>query len=209
MTENEVCRSRSQALEAATREFVEHGFAGARVDAIARRAGLNKATLYYQIGDKRALYAAVLDCLLGRLADRVERAVAQADGPEAQLRAYALAFGDPELLPTVAPVMLREVAAGGRDLPTEALKQMGRIVGTVVRVVANGVEQGLFRPASPHLVHMMVVGTLSFYTSGAPIRDRVAAEGLEAFAPESMPSPDAGAAQLAELLVDALKITRA
>jgi len=34
-------------LEAARDEFAEKGFAGARVDTIARRAGVNKATLYY------------------------------------------------------------------------------------------------------------------------------------------------------------------
>jgi len=33
-------------LEAARDEFAEKGFAGARVDTIARRAGVNKATLY-------------------------------------------------------------------------------------------------------------------------------------------------------------------
>ncbi len=198
------CGTRAQVLQAATREFVEQGYAGARVDSVARRAGVNKATLYYQIGDKQALYAAVLDCLLGRLADRVERAVAVADGPEAQLRAYALAFADPELLPQVAPVMLREVAAGGRDLPTEALQQMGRIVGTITRIIANGVEQGHFRPTSPHLVHLMVVGALSFYTAGAPIRERVRAEARQEFAPEQFPSAEEAANRLADMLTAAL-----
>jgi len=49
----------SHILEVAKDVFAEQGFAGARVDEIARRAGVNKATLYYQIGDKKALYAEV------------------------------------------------------------------------------------------------------------------------------------------------------
>ncbi|HQN26099.1 MAG TPA: helix-turn-helix domain-containing protein [Syntrophales bacterium] len=40
-------------LAAARDVFSERGFAGTTVDEIARRAGVNKATLYYQIGDKQ------------------------------------------------------------------------------------------------------------------------------------------------------------
>ena len=51
---------RDAILDAASAEFAERGFAGARVDEIAARAGVNKAMLYYRIGDKQTLYNAVL-----------------------------------------------------------------------------------------------------------------------------------------------------
>jgi TetR/AcrR family transcriptional regulator len=47
-------------LAAALTEFSAKGFAGARVDAIARRAGTNKRMLYHYFGDKEALFRAVL-----------------------------------------------------------------------------------------------------------------------------------------------------
>src|SRR5450755_3428974 len=53
--------SRAAILQAAAREFAEHGIAGARTDAIAREAGVNKALLYYYFKDKETLYGAVLD----------------------------------------------------------------------------------------------------------------------------------------------------
>ncbi|MBW1769410.1 MAG: helix-turn-helix transcriptional regulator [Deltaproteobacteria bacterium] len=40
-------------MDAATEIFAESGFAGARVDEIAKRAGVNKAMIYYRIGDKK------------------------------------------------------------------------------------------------------------------------------------------------------------
>lgn len=46
-------------LDAATEEFAAHGFAGARIDRIARRAGRNKQLLYHHFGNKEALHAAV------------------------------------------------------------------------------------------------------------------------------------------------------
>src|SRR6202049_4372951 len=53
--------SRAAILRAAAQEFAEHGIAGARTDAIARIARVNKALLYYYFKDKETLYGAVLD----------------------------------------------------------------------------------------------------------------------------------------------------
>ena len=53
-------RSRERILFAALKEFAAKGFAGARVDAIARRANINKRMLYHYFGDKEELFKAVL-----------------------------------------------------------------------------------------------------------------------------------------------------
>jgi TetR/AcrR family transcriptional regulator len=53
-------RTRERILSAALKEFAAHGFAGARVDAIARRADINKRMLYHYFGDKEDLFKAVL-----------------------------------------------------------------------------------------------------------------------------------------------------
>jgi TetR/AcrR family transcriptional regulator len=47
-------------LDVAFREFALKGLAGARVDEIARRAGVNKQLLYYYYKNKEGLYTAVL-----------------------------------------------------------------------------------------------------------------------------------------------------
>jgi AcrR family transcriptional regulator len=53
-------QSQGRILEAALREFAAKGFAGARVDAIARRARINKRMLYHYFGDKEGLFREVL-----------------------------------------------------------------------------------------------------------------------------------------------------
>lgn len=53
-------RTREKILAAAAAEFAAKGLAGARVDAIARRARINKQMLYYCFGAKRELYREVL-----------------------------------------------------------------------------------------------------------------------------------------------------
>jgi len=54
-------RTRERILAAALKEFSAKGFAGARVDRIARRARINKRMLYHYFGNKQALYVAVLE----------------------------------------------------------------------------------------------------------------------------------------------------
>ncbi|NUR63758.1 MAG: TetR/AcrR family transcriptional regulator [Catenulispora sp.] len=58
-------------LDAAVEEFAEHGFQGARVDRIAKSAGVNKERIYQYFGNKEQLFATVLDCELKKLAGAV------------------------------------------------------------------------------------------------------------------------------------------
>ncbi len=52
--------AREAILNAAEEVFAEHGFDGARIDAIAETAGYNKSLIFQYYGDKLGLYAAVL-----------------------------------------------------------------------------------------------------------------------------------------------------
>jgi AcrR family transcriptional regulator len=54
-------RTRAAILDAATQEFAANGLTGARVDAIASRARVNKRMIYHYFGDKEGLYLAVLE----------------------------------------------------------------------------------------------------------------------------------------------------
>ena len=53
-------RTRERILAAALKEFAAKGFAGARVDVIARGAAINKRMLYHYFGNKEKLFRAVL-----------------------------------------------------------------------------------------------------------------------------------------------------
>jgi TetR/AcrR family transcriptional regulator len=65
-------RTRRRILRAALAEFSAKGFAGARVDAIARRARGNKRMLYHYFGNKEALFSAVLRYKMAERRSRAE-----------------------------------------------------------------------------------------------------------------------------------------
>lgn len=106
--------TRERILEAARVEFSERGFDGARVDRIARLAGVNKAMIYYHFQSKSDLYETVIDGFVSKLGGFVERALDEAhDLPEllAALANYYVTFF--ESSGDFAPIVLREVAGGG------------------------------------------------------------------------------------------------
>jgi TetR/AcrR family transcriptional regulator len=79
-------RSRTALLDAAEAEFAERGFAGARVESIAARAGLNKQLISYYFGGKQALYDAIVERWYSRERDF--------DGPDVSLPELVLKYFD-------------------------------------------------------------------------------------------------------------------
>ncbi len=75
-------RSRERILRAAFEEFAANGFAGARVDSIARRAAINKRMLYHYFGDKQNLFREVLR---RKMAERRAWGAATPDDPAESL----------------------------------------------------------------------------------------------------------------------------
>ncbi|MGW7605241.1 TetR/AcrR family transcriptional regulator [Streptomyces antimycoticus] len=61
--------TRQRLLDAARTEFAEHGLEGARVDRIAKAAGVNKERIYGHFGNKEQLFEAVLSAALAEAAE--------------------------------------------------------------------------------------------------------------------------------------------
>jgi TetR/AcrR family transcriptional regulator len=65
-------RTRERIMAAAQKEFAASGFAGARTDAIARRARVNERMIFYCFGSKEKLYRTVLAQMLAAAATLME-----------------------------------------------------------------------------------------------------------------------------------------
>lgn len=193
-------------LEAATRHFAEKGFEGARVEEVARAAGVNKATLYYQIGDKEALYHAVLERVFRHTAEAIEAALAGGDDVEEQMRHFVTVFARTTGADRyTAPLLMREIASGGAHLPETAVAQMGRIVNALTTTLTRGVQQGRFRPVNPFMIHMMIVGSLNLYAANEPIRRRNAARQPAIYEASHFISNEEAGEQIADLILAAIR----
>lgn len=166
--------SRAAILKAAIKEFAEHGIAGARTDAIAQSARVNKALLYYYFKDKEAIYEAVLDQVFSGLRDTVVPVLESHAPPRQKLLNYLGAYFD---YVAANPRFPRVVQGEWIRTGTERTAQMQRIAKEYFRpiyqrlgeVLRQGMEAGEFRAVDPmHFVPSMVAIIL-FYFSSAPV----------------------------------------
>lgn len=164
---------RDRILDAASAVFAERGFAGARVDAIAERAAVNKAMLYYHVGDKMALYAAVLMRNFDHVQGAVDRALTVQGSARTRLEAVVTALTQVvQDHPDHPRIVLREIASGGVHLPPEVLARMLDVVAVVRDLLEDGMASSEFRRLDPVLTHFTIVGALVFLNATAPVRRR-------------------------------------
>jgi AcrR family transcriptional regulator len=148
-------------LKAAIEVFAEAGYAGARVDEIARRAGVNKATIYYRIGDKRELYARALHTVISDLGEKLSKNLKNGKDPVENIKSYIWnVSAHLEKHPYIAPIMLREFSAMGRHIPDVVIKDVVRIITLLSEILTEGRKRQRLRQTNPVLFHFMVVGTI-------------------------------------------------
>jgi TetR/AcrR family transcriptional regulator len=170
-----VNETRDRILRAATEVFSAIGFAGARVDDIAERAGVNKALLYYHVGGKDELYSAVLTETIDHAYESIRQASESSDDPAVRMQRVLDAFAQfGTSNPQFVPIMLREIASGGATLPDETLQRMAKAFRVVADLLADGMKSGAFRASDPLLTHVSVIGSMMFLVATQPIRERLA-----------------------------------
>lgn len=147
-------------LDAATAVFAEAGFAGARVDEIARRAGINKAMIYYHVGDKKALYASVLHRVFRKTTVTISNDIRDDRSPEEKLSTYISNMTSAiENNPHIPPIMLRELASNGKSFPADVAEDLSNLLATLYGILKEGVDKGVFIEVPPLILHLMIVGT--------------------------------------------------
>ncbi|MHB0972144.1 MAG: TetR/AcrR family transcriptional regulator [Thermoanaerobaculia bacterium] len=165
---------RERILRAAADIFAAEGFAGARVDEIARRAGVNKAMVYYHVGDKEALYSAVFLATIARATAAITSTLAQHESPEEQIRAAVRTMiGMTQDNPHFPPMVLREFASGGAGIGADILGPVAGIYAAVGEALARGTREGRFRKLDPTLSLMMVAGAVMVLVAARPLRQRL------------------------------------
>jgi len=167
-------QSRAAILQAAVREFSQEGVAGARTDAIARAAKVNKALLYYYFKDKEALYGAVLDQVFGGLIACVGEVLSRDLPPREKIIAYAGAHFDyvasHPLYPRIVQGEMMGAGRGSANHLERIVKRYFRpLFGRVAEVLKTGQTAGEFRPVDPmHFVPSMIA-VIVFYFTSAPV----------------------------------------
>lgn len=180
-------QSRAAILRAAGREFAANGIAGARTDAIAREARVNKALIYYYFKDKETLYGAVLDeAFLGMRAS-ILQALDSELPPRQKLTAYVGTYFDFIASNQIYPKLMQREMMRAREGRSQ---HIDRLINTyfqpiyqrVGKLLQEGIAEGEFRHVdTAHFIPSMIA-IIVFYFSSAPVMRRIV--GFNPLAPE-------------------------
>jgi TetR/AcrR family transcriptional regulator len=168
-------KTRAAILRAALEEFSHEGVAGARTDEIARRAGVNKALLYYYFKDKEGLYAAVLEQVFSGMYQRVGSVLDRTDlPPRERLLLYVRTHFDYIASAPVYPRLVQRefMRSSGRALTPAASRIMERfgkpLYNRVEKLIQEGISTGDFRRVDPVQTVTSIIGTIVFYFISMP-----------------------------------------
>ena len=177
--------TRQKLMETALDEFAARGFDGAKVDRIVRRAGVNKAMLYYHFPSKAALYLEILREQFGALGQAVAGAREPGLAPEQQLQKFIDIVAREALArPRFPAIWLREIAEGGRHVDQTVVLALRRVLETLAGILQDGRRTGVFVAANPLVTQISVVAPLMFFAASAPFRAR-----LSELVPQTVPTP--------------------
>jgi TetR/AcrR family transcriptional regulator len=166
--------TRSAILTAAAQSFAQAGLAGARTDAIAAAAGVNKAMLYYYFKSKEALYEAVLEEHFREFNRQALALLAEPDSPRSLLLRYvALHFDFISAKRRYAALFQQAMTAGGA-LPERLVRKFFLPRSRAVdRLLARGIRAGEFRRVDRFHAAVSLVALIVFYFSAAPVLQRL------------------------------------
>jgi TetR/AcrR family transcriptional regulator len=159
-------------LTAARREFASRGLAGARVDDIAERAGVNKQLVYHYFGDKDAIYLAVLEWVYEEIRTHERQLNLEGLPPDTAIRkliesSYDYLAAHPDFI----QLLNDENRGGARHVRgSRRLEAMhSPLINLVAKILGEGVKTGTFRRGiSPVHLYSSIAGLSYFFLSNTP-----------------------------------------
>src|SRR5712672_3245595 len=174
--------TRRKLLTAARREFASRGLAGARVDDIAGRAGVNKQLVYHYFGDKDALYLAVLEWVYEEIRAQERKLNLEGLPPDQAIkRLIEASFDHLAAHPDFIVLLNDENCGGARHVRgSRKLEAMhSPLVSMVSTILSEGVRAGVFRRGiNPVHLYISIAGLSYFYFSNTPTLSAIFGKNL-------------------------------
>jgi TetR/AcrR family transcriptional regulator len=165
-------KTRAGILAAAEALFAERGFEATRLEDIAERVGIRRASIVYYFKDKRELYDAVLEDVFGGLHDALSDVLARGRNLPEQIEAGVSAWVDyVGRRPSIARLVLREVADANREHGAGVLAQTRRLRQLIQSEVLDRPNRKQTKLAAIDPVHMAsaVAGATVFFVAATPM----------------------------------------
>ncbi|KPF51521.1 TetR/AcrR family transcriptional regulator [Rhizobium sp. AAP116] len=151
-----MAENRSKLIAAARKAFADKGVADASMDALTAEAGLTRGALYHNFGDKRGLFAAVVNQIDSEMAERAKARGAAAGKGWNALLAEGAAYIEMALDPEVQRIVLLDGPAVLGD-PSQWPSQNSCLQVTR-QAVEDLMSEGILKPVDPEAAARLISG---------------------------------------------------
>src|ERR1700759_3068260 len=133
----------AEILDAALKVFAEKGYAGTRMDDIARRAGVTKGTIYLYFESKEAVFKSLVRDTIGTTLAGVAAGVQNFQGPAKDLIRFALTTMGHLLTASDRVVLPKIIIAESGNFPELARFYREEIIERGMALMASLIERGI------------------------------------------------------------------
>ena len=166
--------TRQRILDAALREFSQKGLAGARTEAIAAAAGVNKALLYYYFNSKESLYVAALEMIADRVRDTSMAVLQRSASPgervvRAALNHFDRILAQQEFQSMLQQEMMRLHKGETSVLPVLVKKAFEPLMMMYRSTIRDGIASGELIDADWMQIQLASLGANVMYFLSAPV----------------------------------------
>ncbi len=159
---------------AARKVFAQRGLAGARMDEIARVAGVNKALPYYYFRNKEELHRFVLETMIAQISAQMESpAVLSMDPPERVRALVNLTFDFVMRNPAYPRLIQREMMADRRPLHWMVVAHHRPLHKRAVKTIREGIARGQFRAVDPDQMVFTIFGMIMYYFATGQLASQI------------------------------------
>lgn len=163
---------KEEILKIASREFAKYGYTGVSMDAIAKKAGISKAAIYYHFKNKASLFEEVVMPKVQKLIDEIYSF--EDKDPKEELKHYIASYAKIfRKYPCFAAVLAHEFVDGGRDLSDEIIKNLSKVFKKLITILKKGQEKNIFQIDNPFSIQLMIVSSLIMHQTTKNLRKRI------------------------------------
>ncbi|WP_426528844.1 TetR/AcrR family transcriptional regulator [Bradyrhizobium sp. McL0615] len=194
----------AEIISAAIDIFAEKGFAAAKLDDVAKRAGIAKGTLYRYFETKDDMFRAVVQQAIAASLEETETGAAALQGSISDLVHMLLKRAANRMGDRRFPAIARMVIAESRTFPDLAViwhdQLVSRMLGLVADLIAKAQARGEVKSGDPKLYAFSILGPMVSAVLFAEVLGGTSAE---------LPDIDRLAAQHAETVLHGLLMSPA
>jgi TetR/AcrR family transcriptional regulator len=159
---------------AARKVFAQRGLAGARMDEIARLAGVNKALPYYYFRNKAELHRFVLETMIAQISAQMESTAMLGMEPPDRVRALVnVTFDFVMRNPTYPRLIQREMMFARRPLRWMVVAYHRPLHQRAVKTIREGIARGQFRSVDPDQMVFTIFGMIMYYFATGALASQI------------------------------------